>query len=61
MKQTFVTKSGRTYIVSDNYPQLTQEEGKRRQQEAVMCVVKILREKAVAQGRDSSDNFGSMR
>ena len=54
MKRTFVAKSGRTYTICDNYPQLTEEEGKRRQQEAVMCVVKILRDRNSSQSQDAN-------
>ncbi len=49
MARTYTTKSGRVYSVTDIYPKLTEEEGKRRQQEAVLCVVKLLREQRAAE------------
>lgn len=54
MKRTFVTKSGRIYTINDSYPRISEEEGQRRQKDAVMCIVRIIREKSVGDNRKST-------
>ncbi len=59
MARTYTAKSGRFYSVTDLYPKLTEEEGKRRQQEAVHCVVKLMREQRAAEETGSSAKSSS--